>query len=481
MGEPNGKFSIRSACRILKRDTEVNGDSEVWKLIWNSPLHTRLKFVWWQLIRDIFPTKDKLAPFLDGITGTCLLCREEAENSLHLFWKCTFTKAIWFSIGWGIRTEMVTATDWKQWMEGFWKGLNLPPNIDFYDFMVTCLCIVESVWKERNRRVHGEMEKDIMQISRSIRQKINDHIMVSEKIVHEITEWRPPPSDWVCCNSDVAVSPVGSFLSAVIRDDVGNIISISSQESRVTLPKLAEAKAVCLAAEKAKDLGLKKIMFQSDNIGVVKAFEASMDICMDFMLQDSKVRFNNICSKFSDWGIVHVSRKCNYMAHNIAKWAAVKNVLGICQEEVDASVLDDLREWEPDLGRDTLGSGDLWDNKFSNEDFHTTRVSKDVVNDEKKERVDDDFFKGYSQLPVEDDDVVTAGLKVVAKFQQLYALVPYDPQSTTSSNLTPYAQQLSSSSKVAVVTSKVKGLCALQQLIVDDVNDDDEKAFDAWF
>ncbi|KAM6563873.1 hypothetical protein CsatB_023871 [Cannabis sativa] len=359
MGEPNGKFSIRSACRILKRDTEVNGDSEVWKLIWNSPLHTRLKFVWWQLIRDIFPTKDKLAPFLDGITGTCLLCREEAENSLHLFWKCTFTKAIWFSIGWGIRTEMVTATDWKQWMEGFWKGLNLPPNIDFYDFMVTCLCIVESVWKERNRRVHGEMEKDIMQISRSIRQKINDHIMVSEKIVHEITEWRPPPSDWVCCNSDVAVSPVGSFLSAVIRDDVGNIISISSQESRVTLPKLAEAKAVCLAAEKAKDLGLKKIMFQSDNIGVVKAFEASMDICMDFMLQDSKVRFNNICSKFSDWGIVHVSRKCNYMAHNIAKWAAVKNVLGICQEEVDASVLDDLREWEPDLGRDTLGSGDV--------------------------------------------------------------------------------------------------------------------------
>ncbi|KAF4359782.1 hypothetical protein F8388_008344 [Cannabis sativa] len=271
---------------------------------------------------------------------------KKLKNSLHLFWKCTFTKAIWFSIGWGIRTEMVTATDWKQWMEGFWKGPNLPPNIDFYDFMVTCLCIVESVWKERNRRVHGEMEKDIMQISRSIRQKINDHIMVSKKIVHEITEWRPPPLDWVCCNSDVAVSPVGSILSAVIRDDMGNIISISSQESRVTLPKLAEAKAVCLAAEKAKDLGLKKIMFQSDNIGVVKAFEASMDICMDFMLQDSKVRFNNICSKFSDWGIVHVSRKCNYMAHNIAKWAAVKNVLGnICHEEVEDSVLDDLREY----------------------------------------------------------------------------------------------------------------------------------------
>ncbi|KAF4370586.1 hypothetical protein F8388_020172 [Cannabis sativa] len=313
MGEPNGKFSIRLACRILKRDSAVTGDCDVWKLIWNSPLHIRLKFVWWQFIRDIFPTKDKLAPFLDCISGTCPLCRAESENSFHLFWKCNFTKAIWFSIGWGIRTEFVTATNWKQWLDGFWKGPNLPPNVAFYDFMVTCLCIVESVWKERNRRVHGEMDMDIMQISNSIRQKINDHIMVSSKIVQEITEWRPPPSDWVCCNSDVAVSPVGSMLSAVIRDDLGNIISISSQESRVTLPKLAEAQAA---------------------------------------------RFNKFCSKLSDWGIVHISRKCNYMAHNIAKWAISKNVLGnINHVEVEGSVLDDLREWDPGAGRGTFGSG----------------------------------------------------------------------------------------------------------------------------
>uniref|UniRef100_A0A803QBV1 Ubiquitin-like protease family profile domain-containing protein n=1 Tax=Cannabis sativa TaxID=3483 RepID=A0A803QBV1_CANSA len=45
----------------------------------------------------------------------------------------------------------------------------------------------------------------------------------------------------------------------------------------------------------------------------------------------------------------------------------------------------------------------------------------------------------------------------------------------------PYAQQLSSSFKVVVVTSKVKILCALEQSVVDDVNDEDEKAFDAWF
>ncbi|KAM6590126.1 hypothetical protein CsatA_012731 [Cannabis sativa] len=199
---------------------------------------------------------------------------------------------------------------------------------------------------------------DIMQITNSIRQKINDHIMVSSKTVQEITEWSPPPSNWVCCNSDVAVSSAGFMLSVVIRDDLGNIISISSQESRVTLPKLAEAQAVCLAVEKVNELGLKKVIFQSDNLCVVKAFEAPMSMCMDFMLQEAKARFTKFCSKLSDWGIVHISRKCNFMAHNIAKWAVLKNVLGnINPVEVEGSVLDDLREWDPGAERGTIGSG----------------------------------------------------------------------------------------------------------------------------
>ncbi|KAF4363013.1 hypothetical protein F8388_020529 [Cannabis sativa] len=283
--------------------------------------------------------------WLDGITGTCLLCREACETSFHLFWKCNFAKAIWFNIGWGIRTELVAATNWKQWLDGFWKGPNLPPNVAFYDFR-----------RERNRRVHGEKDMDIMQITNSIRQRINDHVMVSSKTVQEVIEWSPPPSDWVCCNSDVAVSAAGFMLSAVIRDDLGNIISISSRESRVTLQKLAEAQAVCLALEKAAELGLQRITFQSDNICVVKAFEAPMSVCTDFMLQEAKARFTKYCSTLCDWGIVHISRKCNYMAHNITKWAAAENFVGcINPVDVDGSVLDDLREWDPGSGRGTIG------------------------------------------------------------------------------------------------------------------------------
>ncbi|KAF4383798.1 hypothetical protein F8388_023490 [Cannabis sativa] len=226
---------------------------------------------------------------------------------------------------------------------------NLPPNVEFYDFMATSLCIVEAIWRERNQRVHAKKDTELVLIIDSVRQKILDHVMVASNRVEEVLEWTPPPPSWACCNSDVAISATGCVLSAVIRDDLGTILSITVKTGMATSPKLAEAHAVCLAAEKAIELGLKNIIFQCDNRCVVKAFEAPISNCVAFSLQEAKSRFLHACDKLNDWGIVHISRKCNYMAHNIAKWASNSRVIGcINPEALDESVLDDLTEW--DLG-----------------------------------------------------------------------------------------------------------------------------------
>ncbi|KAF4364096.1 hypothetical protein F8388_003476 [Cannabis sativa] len=225
---------------------------------------------------------------------------------------------------------------------------NLPPNVEFYDFMATSLCIVEAIWRERNQRVHAKKDTELALIIDSVRQKILDHVMVASNRVEEVLEWTPPPPSWACCNSDVAISATGCVLSAVIRDDLGSILSITVKTGLITSPKLAEAHAVCLAAEKAIELGLKNIIFQCDNCCVVKAFDAPLSNCVDFSLQEAKSRFLHACDKMNDWGIVHISRKCNYMAHNIAKWASNSRIMGCINPEVlDESVLDDLTEWDP--------------------------------------------------------------------------------------------------------------------------------------
>ncbi|KAF4369793.1 hypothetical protein G4B88_022178 [Cannabis sativa] len=200
VGEYNGLFSIKSAYRLIKSTVLRTNEEDVWKLMWNSPIHSRLKFLWWQ---------------------------------------------------------------------------------------------------------------------------VKEHLLVANQKVVNILAWAPPPPQWACCNSDVAVLPNGSMLAAVIRDDSGSILSISTQEASYTDPLVAEAKAV--------------------------AAEAATTQCnVDFRIEAAKMRFVQYCSMFEEWEITHISRMCNFAAHNVAKWAAMGRKSGaFVPHDMDSGVLDDLREWDP--------------------------------------------------------------------------------------------------------------------------------------
>ncbi|XP_060969051.1 uncharacterized protein LOC133036541 [Cannabis sativa] len=355
LGEKNGAFSIRSAYRSIKGGLLDNVGAEHWKWIWNSPLHSRLKLLWWQLYRDALPTKDKLASVFDGISNLCTMCNDSHESSLHLFWSCPFAKAIWFKLVWGIRTEMVSISTWAQWMDWFKIDVNRPPNVTFDEFMVHTLCVVEEIWKERNRRTIGEKKEDMMRIIDIITLKIKDHVMASLKTLPDVLSWTPPPPKWKCCNSDVAILNSESVISAVLRDEWGNVVAIKTAVIQVTNPMLAEAHAVCLAADLSISLGETCVMFQSDNLNVVQEFAVSTSSAANFRLQCAKERFMVLCSKFIDWGIIHISRKCNFMAHNVARWAARLQMFGnICTDMLPSAVLDDFVEWDPGSASPTL-------------------------------------------------------------------------------------------------------------------------------
>ncbi|KAF4376301.1 hypothetical protein F8388_026101 [Cannabis sativa] len=178
------------------------------------------------------------------------------------------------------------------------------------------------IWKERNRRFIGEKEADILRITDLISLKIKDHLVVSSKNLPEVLSWTPPPSSSICCNSDVAISTSESVLAAVFHNEWGNVVAIKIATTPATNPMLAEALAVCLATDLAVSLGMTNILFQSDNLSVVKEFEVLTSPVANFRLQSAKGRFMHSCSKFIDWGIIHISRKCNFMAHNVAKWVA---------------------------------------------------------------------------------------------------------------------------------------------------------------
>ncbi|KAF4348392.1 hypothetical protein F8388_000662 [Cannabis sativa] len=351
MGEPSGLFSIRSVCRIVMGVITTAPANAKWKLIWTSKIHPRLKLVWWQLERDVFPTRGKIAKFMDLTDVCCPVCGEEEETIFHLLWKCNLAKAIWFNTPMGLRAELVDVNSWEQWKDWFMADFNRPPNLTFQEMLITALCVVETMWFERNSTVHVETRSPAQKVLLNVNNKIRDHLKVAANDVVEFCEWHPPPESWLCCNCDISFDEGGVVLATVVRDGKGNIVTIKTERSLTTDPLIGEGLAVCMAAELMLEMRVKQVIFQSDNMVVATNLSTELGKDIHFKLTNISKRFHQLCLQFTSWGIGHLNRKCNYMAHNVAKWAKETRTIGLTKStDVDPTVLTDYLDWRKHAG-----------------------------------------------------------------------------------------------------------------------------------
>ncbi|KAM6600072.1 hypothetical protein CsatA_019681 [Cannabis sativa] len=191
-----------------------------------------------------------------------------------------------------------------------------PSNITFLEIMVIALCVMEAMWKERNSIVHGQSKNSIWQVLSNINRKIMEQLHVVSNEVEDFCAWSPPPESWLCCNCDIACDDEGMVVATVVHDDQGRIVTIKTERSHLTDPLIGEAVVVCMAAE---------------------------------LMIEKKVA--QLCKGFQNWEIGHVPRRCNFMAHNIAKWARETSVTGITLcNELNHEVLNDYVEWNKHAG-----------------------------------------------------------------------------------------------------------------------------------
>uniref|UniRef100_A0A803QD08 RNase H type-1 domain-containing protein n=1 Tax=Cannabis sativa TaxID=3483 RepID=A0A803QD08_CANSA len=127
-------------------------------------------------------------------------------------------------------------------------------------------------------------------------------------------------------------SPNFSVLAGVFRNDFGAVCAINTSQSTVTDPKLGEALALCMAAEVAISLGYIRVIFQCDNFSVVRCFKARSTE-QHHKLEAARTRFLHRCSIFTEWDITFIARQCNFMVHNVAKWAKTTNTSGFLDTE----------------------------------------------------------------------------------------------------------------------------------------------------
>jgi ribonuclease HI len=132
--------------------------------------------------------------------------------------------------------------------------------------------------------------------------------------------WRKPPQDVAKINCD------GAFMQEersggwgfVIRSSEGEVIFTGfGNLKRVLEPFHAEIIACLQAVQRAADLGLQKVILETDALMVVQAALSSIDdrSSASGLVWELKALLR--CN-FSSWVVAHNPRSCNLVAHGLA-------------------------------------------------------------------------------------------------------------------------------------------------------------------
>ncbi|PON85596.1 Ribonuclease H-like domain containing protein [Trema orientale] len=207
--------------------------------------------------------------------------------------------------------------------------------------------ITKAIWKERNSVIHGGFPSQIETMVRSIQATFNAYNLAlsCNQAAHQ-TCWEPPPSPWIKINVDAAVRTTEAAGTAVVRDHLGRILAMKTELFHNPEPVIAEANAMLLGLQLARDNHWSSVVIESECLTLVNGWNG----CSEVPWHSDHIfpQMHDIAPHFSNLVINYVSRVCNYFAHNLVAWAYARSSFGdLALTEVPESVCQDHTQWTP--------------------------------------------------------------------------------------------------------------------------------------
>uniref|UniRef100_A0A2N9IM47 Reverse transcriptase zinc-binding domain-containing protein n=1 Tax=Fagus sylvatica TaxID=28930 RepID=A0A2N9IM47_FAGSY len=151
----SGEFDVRSYYCALQASNRIHFP---WKIIWGVKAPRRISFFTWTAVRGKILTCDNLMRRGHVLAGWCCLCKNQWETGDHLLLHCEVAAALWgfvfsmFGVQWVFpATVLDMLSGWHNWFGRHSSAIwNLAP-----------LCVMWSLWQERNRRIFEDEEKSV--------------------------------------------------------------------------------------------------------------------------------------------------------------------------------------------------------------------------------------------------------------------------------------------------------------------------------
>lgn len=154
------KFSNHETWKLIR----ANGDQCAWgRCTWFLQATPKFAFLTWLAMRDRLATMDRVSSWSQEADTTCILFKSAPESRNHLFFECSFALELWEHLMRGILRSSYSAK-WDDPLRLLTdSGMEKKKRFCFrYTFQVT----LYSLWRERNKRRHGEQALPVRVLSK---------------------------------------------------------------------------------------------------------------------------------------------------------------------------------------------------------------------------------------------------------------------------------------------------------------------------
>ncbi|XP_013653957.2 uncharacterized protein LOC106358684 [Brassica napus] len=100
-------------------------------------------------------TGDMMRYWYGNVNVSCVLCNEPLETLEHLFFECAYSAQIWEALMKGVLRDKYTVR-WEELLRIMRDSTRRKMHLFLIKYMFQAT--VNMVWREQNRRRHGEVE-----------------------------------------------------------------------------------------------------------------------------------------------------------------------------------------------------------------------------------------------------------------------------------------------------------------------------------
>ena len=326
----NDGLSTSSAIKLIAKEERQVQNPNKW--IWKLDTYPKVKNFLWKVDMNGLPTKARLLQKHIHVTPDCLMCNCRLENTEHLLISCPHTQNIVRSINKQtnqvLRTIDTREKTPRQILAELKERLGLQ---EFTELATIWWCI----WTQRNKLAFQQTPNDfIANLEIYIKQQLlhwkktknwseeedglDKQIQPRRKSARKIAKWAKPPRNVYKMNFDGSKILSGETTSGfVIRDNDGQVIEMAvGKYGKISVLK-AETLALWYGIRTAKNMGIKNIEIEGDNLTVINASKGALNYPWEIDILITDIRRS--LQLFESVLITHVGREANVVADIISK------------------------------------------------------------------------------------------------------------------------------------------------------------------